>query len=64
MHITLREDYPLKGDITKFETYMFMTTKKFIEEHSEFPHEKFYVNSILFMTLLAERMLSIISMSI
>lgn len=43
MHITLREDYPLKGDITKFETYMFMTTKKFIEEHSEFPHEKFYV---------------------
>lgn len=43
MNIRLQEDYPLKGDITFFEAYMFMTTKKFIVEHTMFPHHNFYV---------------------
>lgn len=43
MDIRMQEDYPLKGEITSFEAYMFMTTKKFINKHAKFPHENFFV---------------------
>ena len=43
MYLRLQEDYPLKGEITPFEAYMFMTTNKFIVQHSKIPHENFFV---------------------
>ena len=43
MNVRLQEDYPLTGDITSFEAYMFVTTNKFIGEHTNIPHENFYV---------------------
>lgn len=41
MYLRLQEDYPLKGEITPFEAYMFMTTNKFIVQHSKISHENF-----------------------
>jgi len=43
MNLHLEEDYPLTGEITSFEAYMFMTTKKFMGKHSKFPHKNFFV---------------------
>lgn len=43
MYLRLQEDYPLKGEITPFEAYMFMTTNKFIVQHSKISHENFFV---------------------
>jgi hypothetical protein len=38
MELELRDDYALQGDVTDFEAYMFITSKKFMSEHEELPH--------------------------
>ena len=43
MIIAPQQDYPLSKNITALETYMFMTTEKFITQHSYFPHRSFSI---------------------
>ena len=43
MIIAPQQDYPLSKNITALETYMFMTTEKFITQHSYLRHRSFSI---------------------